>query len=362
MTVPEYVYKECRKAGFTKEGCCALLGNMQHESAFVPNNVEDGRGWGDEAYTSAVDNGTYANFAGDGIGYGIAQWTYGTRKQKYLAYFKSKGKSIGDLNTQVEFLIKEMKEDFSSIYMQLRSGTNLYNLTWVLLDIWENPAEKQQNMVRRYQSAQEWYAKVAQLEALPDTGSTSGTSSASASAGSMTQNEAISKVLDLARSEIGYHEKATNSELDDKTANSGSGNWTKFARDLAALGNFYNGAKNGYAWCDCFVDWLFYKAFGATVGMNMICQPQRSAGAGCLYSAQYYRNAGRWATNPPHTRNGCLFRCILKSCEAVSRGRCPRRCCGGYTTRGARPCRHPSVRKGGAYLLYNGRSRRAAVP
>ena len=56
MTVPEYVYKECRKAGFTKEGCCALLGNMQHESAFVPNNVEDGRGWGDEAYTSHNTN------------------------------------------------------------------------------------------------------------------------------------------------------------------------------------------------------------------------------------------------------------------------------------------------------------------
>lgn len=296
MTVPEYIYQECRKAGFTKEGCCALLGNIQHESAFVVNNVEDGRGWTDEAYTAAVDNGTYQNFANDGIGYGVYQLTYPTRKAKYLSYAKGLGKSIGDLNTQVAFLLKEMKEDFYSIYTQLRSGTNLYNLTWVLLDVWENPAEKSQNMVRRYQSAQEWYAKAAQLESA--SGSVSGGTGSSVSSSAMTAEQAIQKVLDLARSEIGYHEKASSSQLDDKSANSGAGNWTKYARDLDSTGIFYNGGKNGYAWCDVFVDWLFYKCFGVNTAMQMLCQPQKSAGAGCLYSAQYYKSAGRWVSDP----------------------------------------------------------------
>ena len=60
-------------------------------------------------------------------------------------------------------------------------------------------------------------------------------------------------IVAIALAEVGYREKATNSMLNDKTANSGSNNWTKYARDLAAAG-YYNGNKNGYAWCDCFVD------------------------------------------------------------------------------------------------------------
>lgn len=114
----------------------------------------------------------------------------------------------------------------------------------------------------------------------------------------MTQKDAITKLLNVAKNELGYHEKASNSQLDSKTANSGSGNWTKFARDLDALGNFYNGPKNGYAWCDVFVDYCFVTAFGANIGREMLCQPLNSAGAGCMYSAQYYKQAGRWVTYP----------------------------------------------------------------
>ena len=69
------------------------------------------------------------------------------------------------------------------------------------------------------------------------------------------------KVIKIALAEVGYREKASNAFLDDPQANAGSGNWTKYARDLAAAG-YYNGSKNGYAWCECFVDWCFFKAFG----------------------------------------------------------------------------------------------------
>lgn len=62
-----------------------------------------------------------------------------------------------------------------------------------------------------------------------------------------------SEVVAVAISQIGYKEKATNKNLDDNTANAGSANWTKYARDLYAA-KYYNGNKNGYAWCDVFVD------------------------------------------------------------------------------------------------------------
>lgn len=114
----------------------------------------------------------------------------------------------------------------------------------------------------------------------------------------MTEQQAINKVLNLARSEIGYKEKRSNAYLNDKTANAGGGNWTKYAYDLDAVTDFYNGAKNGWPWCDVFVDWLFYKSFGKDEAMKILCQPAHSMGAGCLYSAGYYKNNGRWSTTP----------------------------------------------------------------
>ncbi len=105
-----------------------------------------------------------------------------------------------------------------------------------------------------------------------------------------------SDVVSIALAEVGYREKASNASLDDPQANAGAANWTKYARDLAAVG-YYNGNKNGYAWCDVFVDWCFFKAYGAVEGQRIQCQTG-DLGAGCIYSAQYYRQQGRYDRNP----------------------------------------------------------------
>lgn len=108
----------------------------------------------------------------------------------------------------------------------------------------------------------------------------------------------IQDLLNLAQNEIGYLEKKTNSQLDDKTANAGYNNWTKYARDLDALGNFYNGKKNGYSWCDVFVDWCFVTTFGRERAQELLNQPNGSCGAGVGYSKKYYQNIGRYMTTP----------------------------------------------------------------
>ena len=117
-------------------------------------------------------------------------------------------------------------------------------------------------------------------------------------------------VIALAKSQIGYHEKASNANLDDFTANSGNHNWNKFARDLDAIEGFYNGKKNigdqGH-WCDIFVDWCFVKAYGVYMGMLLLCQPMASAGAGCMYSAQYYEKQGRFFQGTPQPGDQIFF-------------------------------------------------------
>ena len=67
------------------------------------------------------------------------------------------------------------------------------------------------------------------------------------------------KVIDIALAEDGYLEKATTEQLDEKTANAGNKNYTKYARDLADV-RFFNGRKQGTAWCSVFVAWCFFKA------------------------------------------------------------------------------------------------------
>lgn len=103
----------------------------------------------------------------------------------------------------------------------------------------------------------------------------------------------LSKVLKVAEAEVGYLEKASNSQLDSKTANAGSANFTKYARDLDNIAGFYNGKKNGYPWCDVFIDWCFVQAYGATEAKKLLNQPNNSYGAGCSWSAGYYKNAGQ---------------------------------------------------------------------
>ena len=111
----------------------------------------------------------------------------------------------------------------------------------------------------------------------------------------MTMSRA-SEIVAVALGQIGYKEKASNKNLDDPAANAGSANWTKYARDLASAG-YYNGNKNGFAWCDVFVDWCFFKAYGKDEGQRIQCQTG-PYGAGCTYSMHYYQQQGRCDKNP----------------------------------------------------------------
>lgn len=108
------------------------------------------------------------------------------------------------------------------------------------------------------------------------------------------------KLIDIALAEVGYIEKSTNASLDDKTANAGKKNYTKYARDMDAI-NFYNGRKQTAEWCDVFVDWCFVQAFGKDAALALTCQPTNNAyncGAGCRYSRNYYKNKGQLYNDP----------------------------------------------------------------
>lgn len=117
----------------------------------------------------------------------------------------------------------------------------------------------------------------------------------------------VKELLKIAAAQIGYKEKETNAQLDNPTANAGDDNWTKYARDLHAAG-YYNGNKNGFAWCDVFVDWCFYQLCGKDAAKAQAVQCQTGPyGAGCRWSLKYYKDQGRYFTADPQPGDQIFF-------------------------------------------------------
>jgi len=106
------------------------------------------------------------------------------------------------------------------------------------------------------------------------------------------------KSVIIALGEVGYLEKQSRRQLYEKHTNPGDENYTKYAREMDILFCFYRGVKQGYPWCDVFVDWCFVQAYGVIAGRKLLCQPILSKGAGCRYSYGYYREAGRLVDSP----------------------------------------------------------------
>lgn len=120
-----------------------------------------------------------------------------------------------------------------------------------------------------------------------------------------TVNQAVKKLIAVAEAEVGYLEKASASNLDSKTANPGSANYTKYARDLDAISGFYNTAKQTAAWCDIFTDWCFVQAYGVDKAKQLICHD--IYGAGVDISAEYYQNNGQYYTSDPKVGDQIFF-------------------------------------------------------
>lgn len=273
-------------------GVAGLMGNLYAESGLRPDNLqntyEKKLGMSDASYTAAVDNGSYSNFVKDSAGYGLAQWTYWSRKQNLLDFAKERGASIGDLDMQLDFLMKELA-GYSSVLKTLRTATSVREASDTVLTKYERPADQSEAaQARRASYGQKYYDRYATATA-PEASTEEGEK--------MTYDP--KRVIDIALAEVGYLEKETNAQLDDKTANAGDENYTKYARDLDALG-FYNGRKQHVAWCDVFVDHSFVEAYGMEVALAITFQPygKSNCGAGCKYSRQYYQQNGHLFNEP----------------------------------------------------------------
>jgi len=145
-TTEEKIWNFLKAKGLTAYGVAGLMGNLYAESALNPKNLqntyEKKLGYTDDSYTAAVDSGSYQNFVHDSAGYGLAQWTYWSRKEGLLAYANAAGASIGDLETQLGFLYKELSEGYTSVLAVLKAATSVKAASDKVLTGFEKPADQ----------------------------------------------------------------------------------------------------------------------------------------------------------------------------------------------------------------------------
>ena len=147
--------------GLSEHGAAVLLGHFQAESGLNSRNLQNSfqkkLGHTDDSYTEAVDNGTYSNFDRDGAGYGLAQWTYWSRKANLRNFAEQAGKSIGDPEMQLSFALHELS-GYKTVHQALKTATSIRKASDIVLEQYEKPADQSEAVkVKRAGYGQEIY-------------------------------------------------------------------------------------------------------------------------------------------------------------------------------------------------------------
>ena len=139
------IYNALRKGGLTEIAALAMMGNWMCESGLEPNRLQ-----GDfspyrtlsKDYVRRIEDFTLSrySFSHDSKGFGLAQWTYWSRKEALWVMWHSSGVSIASPELQVKFALYELKTDYSSLYDYLMVANDLYTATSRICKEFERPA------------------------------------------------------------------------------------------------------------------------------------------------------------------------------------------------------------------------------
>ena len=144
------IYQKLKATIGNDYGVFGFMGNLKAESNLQANNLQNTYskkfGMTDEEYTKAVDENAYHDFVTDKAGYGLAQWTCWSRKQKLLQYAQAYGCSIGDENMQVDFLIGELMSGYKSVLNVLKNAKSIREASDCVLTKFERPADQSESV------------------------------------------------------------------------------------------------------------------------------------------------------------------------------------------------------------------------
>lgn len=149
----EQIWNYLKSQGFSDAGIAGIMGNLQQESGLRADNVQNHMGYEDADYVAAIKSGAISRdeFIHDSRGFGIAQWTYHTRK---AALYDTLGpQNIDSLAGQLSFMVNEMGDDLTG---KLKSATSVNDATDVFQYTYERAGKP--NMENRRNQANGFYS------------------------------------------------------------------------------------------------------------------------------------------------------------------------------------------------------------
>ena len=139
------IWDKLKSFGFNDFAIAGIMGNLFAESGLIAENLQNSGNkklnLTDEQYTATVDSGAYQNFVYDGMGYGLAQWTYWSRKQGLLNYARAAGTSIGDPDMQLDFFWREI-QGYRSVMSELMDAESVRAASDAMLLGYEKSADQ----------------------------------------------------------------------------------------------------------------------------------------------------------------------------------------------------------------------------
>lgn len=156
----QYIWDRLYEEIGNKYGVAGLMGNLVAESNLIPYRLQGDFSSGYSAsieYTEQVDNGTISEYdfvhnGPNGGGYGLAQWTFYTRKQALYDMKEQMGVSIGDIVLAVNYLILELHNSYPSVYNVLVNATSIRQASDTVLHDFERPADQSASVEEQRES------------------------------------------------------------------------------------------------------------------------------------------------------------------------------------------------------------------
>lgn len=169
-------------------GVAGLMGNLQAESGLYPDRVQGDVPYSSYSveYTAKVDNGTiseydFVNNGPGGGGYGLAQWTFYSRKQALYNLYKSGGyNSIGSIDLALDYLWYELQNSYPGVLSVLKSAASVRIASNSVLHDFERPADQSESVeIARAELGMAFYNQFADGSGSGGGGTTPGETSSS---------------------------------------------------------------------------------------------------------------------------------------------------------------------------------------
>lgn len=143
----QYIAKRFMDAGCTLAGACGAVANFDAEAGLYPCRVQGDYTYPFEAselYARQVMSGAISEnqWAYDGRGWGLPQFTYWSLKKGFLEYCKAHNTYIWKIEAQCNYLIKLFKSDYAGVWQTLCTTSSARAAAISVMLQFERPADQ----------------------------------------------------------------------------------------------------------------------------------------------------------------------------------------------------------------------------